>query len=73
MIHSRMRKIPQLKIKMPLQYSGGLKMCFTAEDYTASWINLRIGIATGCSISAMLLIMVMELILNALHNWTEKH
>ena len=32
-------------------YSRGFKMNFMSEDYTTSWINLKIGIAMGCSIS----------------------
>ena len=54
------------------QYFGGFRMCFVTEDYMTSWINLRIGIAIGCSISPTLFIMAMELILDALHSWTEK-
>ena len=47
-------------------------MHLMTEDYTISWINLRIGIAMRCSISPTLFVMAMELIFDALHNWTEK-
>ena len=60
-------------VKMLQQYVGGFKMHFMTEDYMTSWINLRIGVATGCSISPTVFIMAMEFILDALHSWTEKH
>ena len=48
-------------------------MHFMTEDYMTSWINLRISIAMGCSISPKLFIMAVELILDAAYHWTEKH
>ena len=60
-------------IQMLQQYFGGFKIRFITEDFIISWINLRVGIDVGCSISPTLFIMTMELILDALQSWTEKH
>ncbi|GFN74310.1 reverse transcriptase [Plakobranchus ocellatus] len=45
--------------------SNGFKMRFSAERYTTDWINLEDTIATGCTISPILVVLAMEVILTA--------
>ena len=46
-------------------YFSGIRMRFSTHSYTIDWINLEIGIAMGCTISPILLVMAMEVILKA--------
>ncbi|GFS23549.1 reverse transcriptase [Elysia marginata] len=44
---------------------NGFYLRFSTSDYTTNWINLEVGIATGCSSPRMLFAMIMEVKLKA--------
>ena len=45
-------------------YFSGFRMIFSTNTYTTDWVNLKIGIAMGCTIP-ILFVMAMEVILKA--------
>ncbi|GFN90150.1 reverse transcriptase [Plakobranchus ocellatus] len=61
----RMFHIPEDIQEMLDDNFNGFKMRFSAERYTTDWINLEDSIATGCTISPILLDLAMEVILTA--------
>ncbi|GFS25428.1 reverse transcriptase [Elysia marginata] len=61
----RMYRVP---VNMQLMLDGhfsGFRMRFSTSDYTASWINLKVGFAMGYTISHIQFVMSMEGILKA--------
>ncbi|KAK3803417.1 hypothetical protein RRG08_021388 [Elysia crispata] len=50
---------------MPDDYFCCFRMRFSTNSYTTDWINLEFGIAMGCTISPILLVIAMEVILTA--------
>ncbi|KAK3790215.1 hypothetical protein RRG08_057862 [Elysia crispata] len=61
----RMYHVPEDIQVMLVDYFSGFRMRFSPNSYTTDWINLEIGIATGCTISTILFVMAMEVILKA--------
>ncbi|GFS07705.1 reverse transcriptase [Elysia marginata] len=61
----RMYHVPEDIQVMLDDYFSGFRMRFSTSDYTTNWINLEVGIAMGCTISPILIVMAMEVILKA--------
>ncbi|GFO03457.1 reverse transcriptase [Plakobranchus ocellatus] len=61
----RMYHVPEVIPAMLDDYFSGFHMRFSTNNYTTSWIDLEVGIAMGCTISPILLVMAMEVILKA--------
>ena len=45
-------------------------MRFTAQQYTASWQRLEVGIATGCTLSVILFAVAMNLLVKSVERKT---
>ncbi|GFO32390.1 reverse transcriptase [Plakobranchus ocellatus] len=61
----RMYQVPEVIQVMLDDYFSGFRMRFSTNSYTTNWINLKVGIAMGCTISPILFVMAMEVILKA--------
>ncbi|KAG1925127.1 hypothetical protein F2P79_025744 [Pimephales promelas] len=57
--------IPMAIRDMISSYLGGIKLRFTAGQFTTNWQDLQKGIPTGCTISPILFVMGMNLLVGA--------
>ena len=49
------------------RYYNNFKMRFTTKDFTTDWHRVEVGIATGCTISVIWFVLVMEMLLKSTH------
>ena len=54
------------------EYYENFRMHFSTEDFTTEWHRLEIGIAAGCTISAIWFILVTEMLLRAAGCYEER-
>ena len=46
--------VPDKVRKLLDHYYNNFRICFNVEEFTTNWQDLEVGIATGCTISAIL-------------------
>ena len=57
--------VPDMIVGILKEYFGNFRMRFTTRSYTTDWTRLQVGIAMGCTVSSILLVLAMQVLLKA--------
>ena len=63
--------LPEKVLGIVRRYFGGMKIRFTADDYTTSWQRVEKEIVSGCTISPILFVMGMGMVTRAAERETK--